>query len=221
MSKFVSYLRVSTSKQGARGLGIEAQREAVRRYVDPIGTIAEFVEVESGRSDKNRPQLQKALAECKRRKATLIIAKLDRLARNVFFISGLLETGVEFVACDNPHANKMTIQLLAVFAEFEREQISTRIKAALERAKAKGTKLGNPRWQEALAKAQQAANPTPPDPVIVELIYRQRSAGMTLQAIADHLNHALRLRTPKDRQWYPSSVSNYLRLAPEALREAA
>jgi DNA invertase Pin-like site-specific DNA recombinase len=131
MTTFVSYYRVSTDKQGASGLGLEAQREAVTRHLGSSVPMEEFVEVESGKGSSNRPQLLAALDLCKRKKATLVIAKLDRLSRNLFFIAGLLESGVEFVACDNPHANKMTIQLLAVFAEHEREQISARTKAAL------------------------------------------------------------------------------------------
>src|ERR1700750_2997805 len=138
MAGFVSYIRVSTTKQGESGLGLEAQREAVSRHVGDKEILAEFTEIESGKAHTNRPQLLAAVELCKRKKATLVIAKLDRLARNVHFISGLMEAGVEFVAADNPHANKMTLQMLSVFAEHEREQISARTKAALKAAKARG-----------------------------------------------------------------------------------
>ncbi len=156
MAGFVSYIRVSTTKQGESGLGLEAQREAVARHLGANAPLAEFLEVESGKRSANRPQLIAALDLCKRKKAVLVIAKLDRLSRNLYFIAGLLESGVEFTACDNPHANKMTIQLLAVFAEHEREMISARTKAALAAAKTRGTVLGNPRWEDGLAKARMA-----------------------------------------------------------------
>jgi DNA invertase Pin-like site-specific DNA recombinase len=180
MAGFVAYYRVSTTKQGESGLGLEAQREAVARH---LGTslLAEFTEVESGKRSVNRPQLLAALDMCKRKKATLLIAKLDRLARNVHFISGLLESGVEFVAADNPHANKMTIQLLAVFGEFEREQISARTKAALAAAKARGTVLGNPRWQDGLAKARLVKNPTQPATAVVAMMKQHRDEGYDTQ----------------------------------------
>ena len=143
--RFVSYYRVSTAQQGASGLGLEAQREAVSRHVAGAGgaIVAEFQEVESGKKN-DRPQIAAALAACRLRRATLIIAKLDRLARNVQFISSLMESGVDFVACDNPHATRLTIHILAAVAEHEREMISARTIAALGAAKARGVKLGNP-----------------------------------------------------------------------------
>jgi DNA invertase Pin-like site-specific DNA recombinase len=111
VSGFVAYYRVSTDKQGRFGLGMEAQREAVTRFLATRGQLAgEFVEVESGRNHTNRPQLTAALAECRKRRAVLVIAKLDRLARNVHFISGLMNSDVEFVAVDMPTANRLTIR---------------------------------------------------------------------------------------------------------------
>jgi DNA invertase Pin-like site-specific DNA recombinase len=226
VADWVSYLRVSTDKQGESGLGLEAQREAVARHLGASAPLAEFVEVESGKRAANRPKLIAALELCKRRKAKLVIAKLDRMSRNVHFISGLLESGVEFIACDNPHANKMTIQLLAVFAEHEREQISTRTKDALaavnrelaekgQRISKQGrvfTRLGNPRWQECLPKARLVKDPNPPAPAVVAMMQRLRSEGRTLRAIADELN-GLGLRTPKENRWYASTVSNVIRHA--------
>ena len=143
--RFVSYYRVSTAQQGASGLGLEAQREAVSRHVAGAQgvIVAEFQEVESGKRN-DRPQIAAALAACRLRHATLIIAKLDRLARNVHFISSLMESGVDFVACDNPHATRLTIHILAAVAEHEREMISARTIAALAAARARGVKLGNP-----------------------------------------------------------------------------
>jgi DNA invertase Pin-like site-specific DNA recombinase len=150
--RFVAYYRVSTDKQGQSGLGLEAQREAVMNYLNG-GTwtlVAEHTEVESGKRNA-RPELEKALAACRRHKAKLVIAKLDRLSRNLHFITSVMESGVEFIACDNPHANKLTIHILAAVAEHEREAISERTKAALAAAKARGVKLGNPRLAEARA----------------------------------------------------------------------
>jgi DNA invertase Pin-like site-specific DNA recombinase len=121
------------------------------------------------------------MAECKRRKATLVIAKLDRLARNVAFISALMENGTDFIACDMPHANKLTIQILAAVAEHEREMISVRTKAALAAAKARGTKLGNPRWAESIESAWQANNPIAVSPQVVQMVRQHRRAGETLR----------------------------------------
>src|SRR3984893_8395226 len=124
--KFVAYFRVSTDRQGKSGLGLEAQRKAVLDYLNGWRwqLAAEFVEVESGKRSDNRPELEKALAACKKQKAKLVIAKLDRLSRNVAFISALMNSGVEFIAADMPHANKLTIHILAAVAEHEREMIS-------------------------------------------------------------------------------------------------
>ena len=136
--RYVVYIRVSTARQGESQLGQLAQAEAVSNFfaTRPHRVIATYTEVESGkRSD--RPELLKALAECRKQRATLVIAKLDRLGRNLAFIANLMEAGVEFVCCDNPHANRLMLHMLAAFAEFERELISKRTKAALAVAKTK------------------------------------------------------------------------------------
>ena len=141
--KFVAYYRVSTARQGASGLGLDSQKQAVLHYLNGGNweIVEEFTETESGKKN-DRPKLAEAIALCKRMQATLIIAKLDRLARNVHFISGLMESGVPFTCTDNPNASPLLIHMLAAFAEHEREQISKRTKEALAAAKAKGVKLG-------------------------------------------------------------------------------
>src|SRR3954453_14706379 len=144
--KFVAYYRVSTARQGQSGLGLEAQRTAVEDFLDGGNwqLVAEVVEIESGkRSD--RPKLQEALRLCRLHNPTLIIAKLDRLARNVAFISNLMESGVEFTAVDFPQANKLTVHILAAVAEHEAQMILARTKAALAAANARGRKLGGDR----------------------------------------------------------------------------
>jgi DNA invertase Pin-like site-specific DNA recombinase len=202
----VTYLRVSTDKQGITGLGMEAQGEAVGRYVQNRGhIIGEFIEVESGKKHTNRPQLLAALAECRKRRAVLVIARLDRLARNVAFIANLMNSDVEFVAVDMPHANRLTIHILAAVAEHEREMISQRTKAALAAAKARGKKLGNPNYETALARARAALGYHPPPPEVLDLMVRWRREGDTLQKIADRLN-ALNVRTAQGFRWYPASV---------------
>ena len=144
--QFVSYLRVSTARQGASGLGMEAQRKAVADYLNGgLWTlVAEFVEVESGKRG-DRPELAKALAACRVHGATLVIAKLDRLSRNAAFLLNLQAAGVEFVAADMPHANRLTVGIMALVAEEEARMISKRTKDALQAAKARGVKLGNPK----------------------------------------------------------------------------
>src|SRR3984957_8652452 len=146
--KFVAYYRVSTAKQGASGLGLEAQQDSVRTYLNGgrWKMVDELTEIESGKRN-DRPALARALALCRIHKATLIIAKLDRLARNVNFISNLMESGVEFTAVDFPQANRLTVHILAAVAEHEAAMISSRTKAALAAAKARGTRLGNPTSQ--------------------------------------------------------------------------
>lgn len=143
--KIISYVRVSTQKQGSSGLGLEAQKQAVRNYINETGAelIGEFLELESGKkSDLKRPQLEAALNACKKDKAVLVVAKLDRLARNVHFISGLMQAKVKFIALDIPEANELTIHIMAAFAEHEAKRISERTKAALAIAKSKGVVLG-------------------------------------------------------------------------------
>lgn len=127
----IAYYRVSTAQQGESGLGIAAQKELVMRFLGNAPLIAEFTEIESGKRHKNRPQLLAALELCKRKRAKLVIAKLDRLSRNVAFIADLMESDVEFVCCDNPHATKLMLHMLAAFAQHERDIISLRIKEAL------------------------------------------------------------------------------------------
>lgn len=145
MQKIISYIRVSTQKQGMSGLGMEAQQKSVQQYLAEQGSelVAEFVEVESGRkTDSQRPELAKALEACKKHKAVLVVAKLDRLARNVHFISGLMEAKVKFIALDMPEANELTLHVMAAFAEHEAKRISERTKVALAVAKERGVKLG-------------------------------------------------------------------------------
>lgn len=169
MADFIAYYRVSTDRQGASGLGLDAQRQAVAGFVGTGQLVAEFTEIESGRRHTNRPQLLGALAECRKRRAVLLIARLDRLARNVAFISALMENGTDFIACDMPTATRLTIHILAAVAEHEREMISKRTKAALVEAKRRGMKLGNPRIEQAQAVARTAAHATRPAPEVAAL----------------------------------------------------
>lgn len=194
--KFVAYYRVSTDRQGRSGLGLDAQREAVHNFLGqrPHTLIAEMVEVESGRN-ADRPQLAEAFTLCRLHRATLIIAKLDRLARSVAFVSNILESGVDFVAADFPEANRLTIHILSAVAEHEARMISERTKAALSAARARGITLGGDRGnlpsvavKGALASAKvrsQRADERARDlaPVIVGM----RASGHSFQAIAAEL----------------------------------
>jgi DNA invertase Pin-like site-specific DNA recombinase len=145
--KFISYLRVSTKRQGESGLGLEAQRAAVEAWLDGGNwqLVEEFVEVESGKDDRNRLALHRALEACKVYGAKLVIAKLDRLSRDAHFLLGLQKAGVKFVAADMPEANEMVVGMMALVAQAERRMISDRTKAALAAAKARGVKLGKPK----------------------------------------------------------------------------
>jgi DNA invertase Pin-like site-specific DNA recombinase len=202
--KFVAYFRVSTDRQGKSGLGLDAQREAVMNYLNGgrWSLVDEFTEVESGkRSD--RPELEKALAACKKLKAKLVIAKLDRLSRNLAFIAALMESGVEFVAVDIPHANKLTIHILAAVAQHEREMISERTRAALAAAKKRGQRLGNPSIAEAakLGRAALKANArrfaANVRPIIDEIM---RAGATSHNAIAAKLNER-NVRTARGGTW--------------------
>jgi DNA invertase Pin-like site-specific DNA recombinase len=205
MTDYVAYYRVSTDRQGASGLGLEAQRQAVARHVTGGRLTAAFTEIESGRRDGNRPQLHAALAECRKRRAVLLIARLDRLARNVAFIANLMESGVDFVAVDMPTANRLTLHILAAVAEHEREMISARTKAALAQAKARGTRLGNPRPLDALKRANAAKAHRKPAPHVLDLMAGWEAQGKGLRAIARELNR-LNIRTPRGAQWYACTV---------------
>jgi len=202
--KFVSYLRVSTIEQGESGLGLEAQRQAVHEYVSRVSCelIAEFVEIESG-SRNDRPQLKAAVDLCKRQKATLIIAKLDRLARNVAFISTLMESGVAFLAADNPHANKLMIHMLAAFAEHERDQIRARTKAALAAAKARGVVLGR-YGREVLSRqnrAQAVERARQLGPVLTDL----RRQGIPFMEMARIMNERA-IPSARGKRWHAATV---------------
>ena len=155
--RFVSYLRVSTQRQGRSGLGLEAQRKAVADYLNGgrWRLVSELIEVESG-ANANRPKLAEALALCRSHRATLVVAKLDRLARDAHFLLGLQKAGVDFVAADMPSANRMTVGIMALVAEEERRMISARTKAALAAAKVRGVKLGGRRLRHADRSAAEA-----------------------------------------------------------------
>jgi DNA invertase Pin-like site-specific DNA recombinase len=214
--KFVAYFRVSTDRQGKSGLGLEAQREAVLNYLNGGNweLVAEFTEVESGKHAE-RPQLAAALAACKKQRARLVIAKLDRLSRNLAFIATLMDSGVEFVAVDNPHANKLTVHILAAVAQHEREMISERTKAALHAAKARGTVLGNPK----LAKARKGAieaNRKAADafaanvrPIIQQM---QKSGISSARGIAKALTDR-GIKTARGGEWTGIQVAGILRRA--------
>jgi DNA invertase Pin-like site-specific DNA recombinase len=197
--KFVSYLRVSTAKQGADGLGIEAQHKAVETYLNGGNweLLAEFVEVESGKRG-DRPKLAEALAMCKKHRAKLIIAKLDRLSRSVAFLAALMERGVEFVACDNPHANKLTVHILAAMAEHEREQIGQRTRDALARAAVRGVVLGNAK-QAAENKAAAIERVRTLKPILTEL------SAISARAAAAELNRR-KVETPTGASWSAMTV---------------
>jgi DNA invertase Pin-like site-specific DNA recombinase len=208
MQGFVAYYRVSTDRQGQSGLGLDAQRAAVAGFVGARELIAEFTEVESGKRN-DRPQLAAAMDQCRRHKDVLLIAKLDRLARNVAFIANLMESGVEFVAVDMPYANKLTMHILAAVAEHEREMISARTKAALAQAKARGVKLGRPdhdtRHMHTARSAKVSAFRATVLPEVQQLI----GQGMSRQKIAVELNRR-GLTTYTGKPWRVQHVSNLL-----------
>jgi DNA invertase Pin-like site-specific DNA recombinase len=209
MPTYIAYFRVSTERQGTSGLGLDAQRSAVMNFIRPDQLVGEYTEIESGKRSANRPQLAAALADCKKRKATLVIAKLDRLARNVFFISGLMESGVDFVAVDMPTANRLTIHILAAVAEHEAKVISERTKAALAAAKARGKVLGNPKLAEARIAAATALRTHAPAEVVA-LMSEARAGGATLRDIAAKLN-GLSIRTPRGSKWYAGTIAAELK----------
>ena len=217
--RFVSYLRVSTEQQGKSGLGLEAQRAAVSIYLNGGSweLVKEVVEVESGKRN-DRPALAQALRLCRQQKAKLVIAKLDRLARNVHFISGLVESGVEFIAVDMPEANRFMLHIMASIAEHEAEAISKRTIAALAAAKALGTKLGGrrvspERFAEIGVQARKAHSDQSKQAAmqLLPIITEVRAAGATtLRAISSELNAREVERPRKAGQWSSVQVMRVL-----------
>src|SRR5580700_511507 len=216
-SKFVAYYRVSTQKQGRSGLGLEAQQATVRQYLAGVGGVelASFIEVESGKSAINRPQLHAALERCKQTRATLLVAKLDRLSRNAAFLLNLRDSGVRFQALDIPEANTLTLGIMAVLAQHEREIISKRTRDALAARRARGLPLGTPRdlsayarRASALGRAANRAKALTRAKEIAPQIEAARAAGQqSLRAIAEHLN-SLEITTPRGKAWTATSVRN-------------
>jgi DNA invertase Pin-like site-specific DNA recombinase len=192
--RYTSYYRVSTQKQGTSRLGLEAQRAAVRTFVaDPAQLLGEFVEIESGKKNQ-RPQLLAAMAEARRMGSTLLIAKLDRLSRNASFILALRDSGVDFVCCDMPDANTLTVGLFAVIAQHERETISKRTKEALAAKKARGASLGTPAnltdaaQEQSLLVRRARMQQHPGLRQAAAFINSRRAQGVSFRQLAGELN---------------------------------
>jgi DNA invertase Pin-like site-specific DNA recombinase len=217
VASFVSYTRVSTAEQGSSGLGLAAQQAAIARFLrDDDEVLADFVEVESGRRC-DRPELARALDYCQRHQATLLIAKLDCLARNVHFVSGLMEAGVPFLAIDMPTADPFRLHIEAAVAEDEARKISIRTKAALAAAKARGVKLGGYREQSPDIREHQAAGVEAAARKAAEfaarvrpLILELQAEGRSLRAIAAELNRR-RIPAARGGEWVLEAVRNVLR----------
>lgn len=214
--RFIAYYRVSTQKQGASGLGLDAQKEAVSRFLNGGAweLVCEFVEVETGKGADalaKRPQLKAALAACRKEGATLIIAKLDRLARNVHFVSGLMESKVKFVACDMPEANELTIHIMAAFAEHEAKRISQRTKEALAVAKSRGVVLGRagaanlrPNVEARQKVADDFADRLRP------LFSGMKARGLSQRGMVEELN-AIGVPAPKGGSWRLAQVQRVIK----------
>ena len=208
-TEFTAYYRVSTQQQGRSGLGLAAQQEQVRRHVANVGgsLLAEHIEIESGKVNA-RPVLAAAIEECRREKSVLIIAKLDRLARNVAFVSNLMEAKVEFLALDAPFANRLMIHILAAVAEHERELISQRTKAALKAAKARGVVLGR---HGAVLAVQNSTAASEFAEQLRQPIEKWLADGVdTLRELAKNLNKA-GFPSREQISWTPGSVQRVLK----------
>ncbi len=219
-AKLVAYERVSTARQGKSGLGLETQRKAIEDYADGKGgtILARFTEIESGRKN-DRPKLDKALQLARITGATLVIAKLDRLSRNAAFLLTLRDAGVRFLACDMPEANDLTVGIMALVAQQERDAISRRTKEALAAAKARGVKLGNPNGAAALRRAGKGGvalretvrrNADEHAEALAPVVEAIRAEGHTsLRAIAEALNER-GMMTRRGCRWQVSNVRNLL-----------
>lgn len=218
MRTYIAYYRVSTARQGASGLGLESQQYLVQSYV-PAGAHLhqEFIEIESGKKN-DRPQLKAALAAAKEQGATLLIAKLDRLSRNAGFIFALRDSGVDFLACDMPDANTLTVGIFAVIAQHERETISKRTKEALQAKKVRGEPLGSPQnlTQEARLKGaaarRQQRQLTPQNQQATRLVTLLRAQGLTYRQIAAQLNAAM-FRTAAGKKYAAMTVQRLYQYA--------
>jgi len=206
MKNFVAYYRVSTGGQGRSGLGIEAQKRSVQAYLEQVSgsLIGEYTEVETGKKAHNRPKLAEALAHCRKRKATLILATLDRLARKVHFISGLMESKIAFVCADMPNAGAFELHIRAAVAEEEGRKISERTKAALASLKARGVRLGSPKLEAINAPRRAAADDFALKlaPTIAAL---KKEGYTTYQSIADVLNDR-KIPTVRGGKWHLRTV---------------
>lgn len=224
----VAYYRVSTKRQGRSGLGLEAQKQSVSELIQREGMelVSAFTEVETGTSKRQRPQLQMAVELCRQHGAVLLIAKLDRLARNMHFLTGLMESGVRFKACDMPEADSFTVHILAAVAQREAELISERTRSALAAAKARGTRLGNPHGFGAgvqakgvAARQERAKNHY--QGLVLEHICTLRDAGRSYRNVAERLN-TLGERTRMGKLWNAAQVRRvYLRYCAEARASSA
>jgi DNA invertase Pin-like site-specific DNA recombinase len=219
--RYTPYYRVSTQKQGTSGLGLDAQRAAVRAFIADTAQLGnEFVEIESGKQNR-RPQLLAAIAEARRVGATLLIAKLDRLSRNAGFIFALRDSGVDFVCCDMPDANTLTVGLFAVIAQHERETISKRTKDALAAKKVRGAQLGSPQnftttvIAQGQAAMQRNAREHQANRQAAQLAELLRAKGQTLWQIADKLNEA-GYRTRRGKEFHATTVQRLLPAVPQA-----
>ena len=224
---FVAYYRVSTARQGRSGLGLEAQRRAVTAFLNGGSwqLMAEFVEIESGKAD-DRPQLEQALATCELSGAKLVVAKLDRLSRNLAFLARLQESGARFVAADMPEANELTIHIMAAVAQAERKAISTRTKEALAAAKARGVRLGGNRGnlddlkkgpaRSAEVRCNQATVRAWKVRRQIETIVAAKG-GATLRQLATALN-ARGITAPRGGQWHAAQVKAVLERSEPARR---
>ncbi len=211
--KFVAYYRVSTQQQGYSGLGLEAQQKAVMDYLNggKWELLKEFTEIETGKGKnalEKRPVLAEAIAYTKKNKATLIIAKLDRLARNVHFITGILESEVKFVCADMPEATTLTLQVMAAVAEYESKRISERTKEALQMVKLRGVKLGNPNLKADNKARTQKANLFAAN--VRQIIMALQNRGLSQRQIVEQLNQS-GVKSPKGGKWYLLSLQRVIK----------
>lgn len=216
--RFVSYFRVSTARQGRSGLGLEAQREAVASYLNGGNwtVLGDFTEVESGRKS-DRPELTKAMDLCRLTGATLVIAKLDRLARDAHFLLGLQKAGVDFIACDMPTANRLTIGIMALVAEEEARAISARTKAALAAAKVRGTVLGGwrggPKVDGTLGADAQRERANAFAAGVAPMLHTMQGEDLSLRQMAARLTEK-GIKTPRGGAWTAAAVRNALARLP-------